>query len=423
MSGNTFGNRLKRAWSAFFNNRDPTMVPAYERGAYISSSRPDLPAITIANQRSIANAVYTRIATDCAQIPLIHARLDDLNRYVETIYDDLYYRLNESANVDQTGRALMQNAVHIMLDVGHVALVPIVCDKNPNDNDSFNIKELRAGTVVEWRPNYVKVKVFNEQLGKEQELYMKKEAVAIVQNPFYSVMNGPNSTLTRLSRKMALLDASDEANASGKLNMIIQLPYSINSPLRQQQAEKRAKLITRQLETNALGIAYADATEKITQLNRPLENNLVQEVKDLTAQFYTQLGITEAIMNGTADESQNLAYMTRIIEPILSSFADEIKRKFISKLGRTRYYNESVVFFREQFKLVSAENLSKFADTFARNAILTSNELRQIIGFPPSEDPSADVLANKNMPYDDQMLPEEGEEPMEEEYMEEPMEE
>lgn len=415
MSKNDFGIRLKKAWTAFFNNRDPTTLPAAEYGTHVSYSRPDLPAITLKNQRSIQNAVFTRIAVDCSQVKLIHARLDELDRYAETIYSDLNRCLNQSANIDQTGRALIQNAVHVMLDIGHVVIVPTVCSKNPNKTDSYEVEELRVGTVTEWRPTMVKVKVFNERYGRDEEIYLNKKFVAIIQNPFYQIMNAPNSTLARLSRKLALLDQSDEANASGKLNMIIQLPYTIKTELRENQATKRAKSITDQLANSPLGIAYTDGTEKITQLNRPLENNLVQEVKDLTAQFYAQLGITEALLNGTANEQENLSYTTRIIEPIMSAFADEMRRKWLSETARSRFYNQSIVFFRDPFKLVPANELAKVADSFTRNAIVTSNEFRQIIGLPPADDPNADVLANKNMPYQDQMLPEEGEE-MEEDY-------
>lgn len=405
-----FGIRLKKAWSAFFNNRDPTTLPVAEYGTHVSYSRPDLPAITIKNQRSIQNAIFTRISVDCSQVKLIHARLDELDRYAETIYSGLNICLNQSANIDQTGRALIQNAVHIMLDVGHVAIVPTVCTRNPNNYKSYGIRELRAGTVTEWRPTMVKVKIFNEKRGIEQEMYIKKNAVAIIQNPFYQIMNAPNSTATRLARKLALLDQCDEANASGKLNMIIQLPYTIKTTLKENQAEKRAKSITDQLTKSPYGIAYTDGTEKITQLNRPLDNNLVQEVKDLTTQYYAQLGITEALLNGTANEQENLSYTTRIIEPIMSAFADEMKRKWLSDTARSRYYNQSIVFFRDPFKLVPANELAKVADSFTRNAIVTSNEFRQIIGLPPADDPNADILANKNMPYQDQMLPEEEEE-------------
>ena len=410
MNKSDFGSRIKKAWDAFFNNRDPTQYTSVEYGTHVSSSRPDLPPISIRNQRSIANAVYTRISVDCAQVKLIHARRDDLDRYAETIYDELQECLSISANVDQTGRALIQNAVHVMLDSGHVAIVPTKTSANPAYTDSYKIYELRVGNIVEWRPQSVKVRLFNERRGITEEIYMPKKAVAIVQNPFFSVMNGPNSTLTRLSRKMALLDASDEANASGKLNMIIQLPYTVKTELRERQAEKRAKSIQDQLATSSLGIAYTDGTEKITQLNRPLENNLHDEVKDLTAQFYSQLGLTEDVMNGKATESENLAYTTRTIEPIMSAIADEMTRKFLSKTARSRFYNEAIVFFRDQFKLVPAAELAKIADSFTRNAIVTSNEFRQTIGLPPANDPNADILANKNMPYQDQVLGPAGEE-------------
>ena len=407
-----FGPRMKKAWDAFFNNRDPTQYTKTEVGTHVSYYRPDLPAISVRNQKSIANAVYTRISVDCAQVKLIHARLDDLDRYAETIHDSLNECLNFEANVDQTGRAFIQNAVHIMLDAGHVAIVPTRTSRNPNKYDSFEIYELRCGTVVEWRPNVVKVKIFNEERGIDQEIYMAKKAVAVIQNPFYSVMNAPNSTLTRLSRKMALLDSMDEEHASGKLNMIVQVPYSLKTELKEKQADARLKSIEKQLAMSPLGIAYIDQTEKVITLNRPLDNNLHEEVKDLTAQFYAQLGITENIMNGTAQESENLAYTTRIIEPIMSGFADEMRRKFISKTARSDYWHESIVYFREQFKLVPAAELAKIADAFTRNAIVTSNEFRQYIGLPPANDPNADILANKNMPYADQMLPgEEGMDP------------
>ena len=390
------GNRIQNAWNAFFN-RDRTeeyRVSRWEFGAS-SSVRPDRLKLISGNERTIINAIETRIAVDVASIKIIHARLDDNGRFKETINSGLNSCLTLSANLDQTGRSFIQDIAMSTLDEGCVAVVPVDTDVDPKNTDSYEILTMRVGKIIEWRPYHVKVHLYNERTGRYEDILLQKEKVAIVENPFYSVMNEPNSTLKRLNRKLILLDAVDEQNSSGKLNMIIQLPYVVKTEQRREQAENRRKEIERQLVESKYGIAYTDGTEKITQLNRSLENNLLNQIQFLTSMLYGQLGITEEIMNGTADEKTMLNYNNRTIEPLASAITDEFERKFLTPTGRTQH--QAVMYFREPFKLVPINDIAEIADKFTRNAILSSNELRGLIGFKPVDDPKADELRNKNL--------------------------
>lgn len=392
MDENTFGTRLKHAWNAFFN-RDPTMIyPGYS-GGY--SYKPDRPRLSRGNERSIATAVYNRIAMDAASISIQHVRLDENNRFIETIQSGLNNCLTLSANVDQTGRAFIQDAVLTMLDEGCVALVPVDTTVNPNLTGSYDIETIRTGKIVEWFPKHVRVSVYNEEKGKREDIIVPKSTVAIVENPLYAVVNEPSSTMQRLIRKLVLLDAIDEQSGSGKLDLIIQLPYVIKTPARKAQAEERRKDIEMQLSGSKYGIAYTDGTEHITQLNRPVENNLMKQIEFLTSMLYSQLGITQTILDGTADEKTMLNYYNRTIEPIVSAIIDEMKRKFLTKTARSQL--QSIMMFRDPFKLVPVTEIATIADTFTRNEIMSSNEVRQIIGMKPSNDPKADELRNKNL--------------------------
>lgn len=392
MDENTFGTRLKHAWNAFFN-RDPTMIyPGYS-GGY--SYKPDRPRLSRGNERSIATAVYNRIAMDAASISIQHVRLDENNRFIETIQSGLNTCLTLSANVDQTGRAFIQDAVLTMLDEGCVALVPVDTTVNPNLTGSYDIETIRTGKIVEWFPKHVRVSVYNEEKGKREDIIVPKSTVAIVENPLYAVVNEPSSTMQRLIRKLVLLDAIDEQSGSGKLDLIIQLPYVIKTPARKAQAEERRKDIEMQLSGSKYGIAYTDGTEHITQLNRPVENNLMKQIEFLTSMLYSQLGITQTILDGTADEKTMLNYYNRTIEPIVSAIIDEMKRKFLTKTARSQL--QSIMMFRDPFKLVPVTEIATIADTFTRNEIMSSNEVRQIIGMKPSNDPKADELRNKNL--------------------------
>lgn len=392
MDENTFGTRLKHAWNAFFN-RDPTMIyPGYS-GGY--SYKPDRPRLSRGNERSIATAVYNRIAMDAASISIQHVRLDENGRFIETIQSGLNNCLTLSANVDQTGRAFIQDAVLTMLDEGCVALVPVDTTVNPNLTGSYDIETIRTGKIVEWFPKHVRVSVYNEEKGKREDIIVPKSTVAIVENPLYAVVNEPSSTMQRLIRKLVLLDAIDEQSGSGKLDLIIQLPYVIKTPARKAQAEERRKDIEMQLSGSKYGIAYTDGTEHITQLNRPVENNLMKQIEFLTSMLYSQLGITQTILDGTADEKTMLNYYNRTIEPIVSAIIDEMKRKFLTKTARSQL--QSIMMFRDPFKLVPVTEIATIADTFTRNEIMSSNEVRQIIGMKPSNDPKADELRNKNL--------------------------
>ncbi|MCD8119750.1 MAG: phage portal protein [Lachnospiraceae bacterium] len=388
----SFGSRLKHAWNAFFN-KDPT---SYYRDIGAGNAiRPDRPRFSRGNERSIVTSVYNRISMDAAAIDLFHVRLDENGRYLETIDSGLNNCLTIEANADQTGRAFLQDIVMSMLDEGCVAILPTDTDTDPDASGSFRIDEMRVGKILEWYPAHVRIRAYNEHTGKKEDITMPKSAVAIVENPFYAVMNEPNSTLQRLIHKLNLLDVVDEQTSSGKLDLIIQLPYVIKTEARRKQAEIRRKDIENQLAGSQYGIAYTDGTEKITQLNRAVENNLLSQIEYLTSMLYSQLGITQEIMNGTADEKAMLNYYSRTIEPILAAIADEMKRKFLTKTARSQ--RQSIEFFRDPFKLVPVADLAELSDKLTRNEILTSNEVRQIIGMKPSNDPNADELRNKNL--------------------------
>lgn len=383
--------RIQRGWNAF-RNRDPTTdYRDYGESYYY---RPDRPMFTRGNERSIATSVYNRIALDASSIMIQHVRLDKNGRFSSVINSGLNNCLNLDANLDQTGRAFLQDAVMSMLDEGCVALVPVITDENP-DTSSYDIFSMRTGRIIEWHPAHVKVRAYNELTGRKEDLILSKSTVAIVENPLYAVINEPNSTMQRLIRKLSLLDVTDEQTASGKLDLIIQLPYVIKTPARQQQAEDRRKAIEMQLASSKYGIAYTDGTERITQLNRPAENNLMKQIEYLTNLLYSQLGITQTIMDGTADDKTMLNYYSRTIEPIVSAIVDELKRKFLTKTARSQ--GQSIMFFRDPFKLVPVNDLAELADKFTRNEIMTSNEIRQIVGMKPSDDPKADELKNSNI--------------------------
>ena len=405
---NTIGSRLKHAWNAF-TNKDPTPYYSSYGGG---SSRPDRPRLHGGNERSIVTSVYNRIAMDAAAVSIRHIRTDDNNQFLETINSGLNTCFNLEANIDQTGRLFLQDAVMSMLDEGCVALVPIDTTMNPLLTNSYDIQTMRTAKILQWTPTHVQVRVYNDKTGLKEDVYVAKSTVAIIENPLYAVINEPNSTMQRLIRKLNLLDSIDEQSSYGKLDLIMQLPYVIKTEARQQQAEKRMKDIEQQLSGSKYGIAYTDGTEKITQLNRPIGNNLMGQIEYLTSMLYSQLGITQSILDGTADERTMLNYHNRTIEPIVSSITDESKRKFLTKTARSQ--NQSITFFRDPFKLVPVNDLSEIADKFTRNEILSSNEVRQIIGMKPSADPKADELRNKNLttPVDPNAVnPEQGGQP------------
>lgn len=387
------GSRVKRAWNAFLN-RDPPSDRNYSYyGGY--SYRPFYDRKGRAIDKTIITAILSRIAVDASSITIQHVKLDENGRYDETINSDLNACFNLSANIDQTGRAFIQDIVLSMLEEGVVAVVPVDTDLNPMTTDSYKIYSMRVGTIMEWFPNHVRVRLYNDRTGEKEEITLPKRMVAIVTNPFYAVMNEPNGTMQRLIRKLNLLDAVDEQSSSGKLDLIIQLPYVIKNDLRRQQAEERRKQIEDQLTGSKYGIAYTDGTERITQLNRSLDNNLLAQVEYLTNMAHSQLTITQEIMNGTADETAMTNYYSRTIEPIVSAIVDEFKRKFLTKTARSQ--NQSIVFFRDPFKLVPIGTVADMADKFTRNEIMSSNEFRQVIGLKPSQDPAADELRNKNL--------------------------
>lgn len=387
-----FVDRIQRGWNAF-RNRDPTQD--FRDSGMTYYYRPDRPRFTRGNERSIITSVLNRIALDVSAIDIFHVKLDKNGRFLTMIESGLNNCLTLSANADQTGRAFKQDAVMSMLDEGCVAIVPVDTSIDPNKSDSYQIDTMRVGKIIQWRPQYVQVRLYNEQTGKKEELWLPKRSVAIIENPLYAVMNEPNSTMQRLIKKLALLDVTDEQTASGKLDLIIQLPYVIKTEARRQQAESRRKDIEMQLAGSKYGIAYTDGTERITQLNRSVENNLMKQVEYLTNQLYSQLGITQAILDGTADEKTMLNYYSRTIEPIISAIVDEMKRKFLTKTARTQ--RQSIQFFRDPFKLVPVGDIAEIADKFTRNEIMTSNEIRQIVGMKPSDDPKADELRNSNI--------------------------
>lgn len=397
----SFADRLSHAWNAFLG-RDPTNdLVQYKDLGYGAFYQPDRPRLTMGNDRSIVNAIYNRISVDVADRKIIHAETDDNGRFKKEVNSDLNNCLKLSANIDQTGRALIEDAVITMLDAGVVVLVPIITDVNPNTN-AFDIKDMRVGRVLEWYPKHVKISVYNEIVGQKQDIIVDKKTVAIIENPFYSIMNDRNSVLQRLIRKLNLLDAIDEQSGSGKLDLIIKLPYTIRNDARKAQAEERRKDIENQLANSKYGIAYADTTESITQLNRPVENNIMKQVEYLTSMLYSQLGMPESVFNGTADEQTMLNYINRTIEPILAAITLEMTRKFLSTNARTR--GQKIIFIEEPFKLMTASNIANIADTLTRDEILSSNELRAQLGFRPVDDPRADELRNKNLNATDQQL-------------------
>lgn len=399
---NSFTSRLKHAWNAFFN-KDPTDY--YKNVGTSYTYRPDRPRLTRGNERSIVTSVYNRIGLDASSVSIQHVRLDENNRFLSVIDSGLNNCLTVEANIDQTGRAFIQDIVMSMLDEGSVAIVPVDTTFNPEITGSYDILSMRTGQILEWYPSHVKVRVYNEKTGRKEDIVVPKNTVGIVENPLYAVINEPNSTMQRLIRKLNLLDVVDEQSSSGKLDLIIQLPYVIKTEARRQQAENRRKDIENQLAGSKYGIAYTDGTERITQLNRSVENNLMKQIEYLTSMLYSQLGITQSILDGTADDKTMLNYYNRTIEPILSAIVDEMKRKFLTKTARSQL--QSISFFRDPFKLVPVNEISEIADKFTRNEIMTSNEIRQIVGMKPSDDPKADELRNKNLsqPKDDQTDP------------------
>ena len=410
--------RFRNAWNAFMG-RDPTPT-MLNYGVYGGTyQRPDRTQLSYGNDKSIVTAIYNRIAIDVSQIVIRHVRVDENDQYQETIPSKLNDCITLDANLDQTGKAFFQDLVMSLFDEGCVAVVPTDTTENPKFTDGYDILSMRVGKILEWYPTSIKVEVYNENTGKKEKIVCLKKYTAIIENPFYAIMNEPNSVLRRLIRKLNLLDAVDEQSSAGKLDLIIQLPYTIRNETRKKQAEERRENIERQLAGSKYGIAYADATEHITQLNRPVENNLMNQITYLTTMLYGQLGISEDLLNGKADEQTMLNYFNTTIEPILSSIVDEFKRKFLSKTARTQ--KQSIMFFREPFKLVPVNNIADIADKFTRNEILSSNEIRGIIGFRPSDDPKANELINSNLNQSNEEEPEEGYED-DEEYDEEQLE-
>ena len=386
-------SRIKHGWNAFVNNRDPTNL--YRDMGMSYGYRPDRVRFSRGNERTIVTAIYNKIALDVASIDIRHVLLDENDRFIGFKQSGLDNCLTLEANIDQTGRAFKQDIVMSMFDEGCVAMVPVDTTDDPTITGAYDIETMRTGKILEWAPTQVRVQVYNDRTGKKEEIWLPKKAVGIVENPPYAVVNEPSSTMQRLIRKLNLLDAIDEQSGSGKLDLIIQLPYIIKTEARRQQAEQRRKDIETQLAGSQYGIAYTDGTERITQLNRPVENNLMKQIEFLTSMLYSQLGITQSILDGTADEKTMLNYNNRTIEPIVSAIVDEMKRKFLTKTARSQ--RQSIAFFRDPFRLVPVNDLAEIADKFTRNEILTSNEIRQIIGMKPSKDPKADQLVNSNI--------------------------
>lgn len=388
----SFTDRLQHAWNAF-TERDPT--PSYSYMTNVSTLRPDRSRLIRGGERSIVNSVITRIALDVAAVSFKHARVDDNGRYLGALDTELNKCLTFEANRDQTGRAFIQDVVMSMLDEGCVAIVPTDTTISPKKSEAYQINSMRTGKILEWAPAHVKVRVYNENTGLKEELVLPKSMVAIIENPLYSVMNEPNSTLQRLIRKLALLDNVDEQSSAGKLDIIVSLPYAIKTEARKRQAEARRKEIEAQLAGSKYGIAYTDGTEKITQLNRSLENNLMKQIEYLTSTLYSQLGLTTKVFDGTADDKEMLNYYDRTIEPILAAIATEMERKFLTKTARTQ--KQRIYYYRDPFKLVPANEIAEIADKFTRNEIMSSNEIRQLIGLTPVNSPQADELRNKNL--------------------------
>jgi hypothetical protein len=388
----SFGSRLKHAWNVFLN-KDPTDYGGSYGTSYFY--RPDRPRFSHGNERSIVTAIFNRIALDAASITIQHVKLDKNGWFSSVVDSGINKCLNLEANTDQTGRAFIQDAVMSMLDEGCIAIVPVETDMNPTVTGGYDITNMRVGKILEWKPESVRVRLFNETTGVKQDIPVPKKLTAIIENPLYAVINEQNSTMQRLIRKLNLLDAIDEQSGSGKLDLVIQLPYVIKTDARRKEAEKRAADIESQLSGSKYGIAYTDGTEHITQLNRPVENNLMKQIEYLTSMLYSQLGITQAVMDGTADEKTMLNYFNRTIEPIVSAIVDEMKRKFLTKTARTQRH--TIMYFRDPFRLVPIDNVAEIADKFTRNEILSSNEVRQKIGMKPSDDPRANELSNKNL--------------------------
>lgn len=410
-------DRLQHGWNAFMN-RDPT--DGHEYGTVTYSYRPDRVRFSGGNEKTIVTSIYNRIAIDAAAVDIKHVRLDENDRYIETIESGLNTCLNVEANLDQTGRSFLHDVYASVLDEGYIAIVPVETTLNPKITGSYDITSMRTGKILEWRADSVKVRLYNEWTGKKEDIWVPKRNTAIIENPLYAVINEKNSIMQRLIRKLNLLDAIDEQSGSGKLDLIIQLPYAVKTDLKRQQAERRRKDVEDQLANSKYGIAYADSTERITQLNRPVENNLMKQIEYLTSMLYSQLGITQAVMDGTADEKTMLRYYNATIEPFVAAVVDEIKRKFLTKTARSQH--QSIMYFRDPFSLVPVNDIAEIADKFTRNEIMTSNEIRQVIGMKPSDDPKADQLINSNIaqPLESQeQYGELGEQPLNEEPIDE----
>lgn len=386
-----FINRLQHGWNAFMSRDHPD----YHPGSVTYSYRPDRVRFSGGNERTIVTSIYNRIAIDAAAVDIKHVRLDENDRYMETIESGLNICLNVEANIDQTGRSFLQDVYASVLDEGYIAIVPIETTLNPNVTSSYDILSMRTGKILEWRADAVKVRLYNDRTGKKEDIWVPKRNAAIIENPLYAVINEKNSIMQRLIRKLSLLDAIDEQSGSGKMDLIIQLPYTVRTELKREQAEKRRKDIENQLMNSKYGIAYADSTERITQLNRSVENNLMKQIEYLTSMLYSQLGITQAVMDGTADEKTMLRYYNATIEPFVATVVDELKRKFLTKTARSQH--QSIQYFRDPFSLVPVNDIAEIADKFTRNEIMTSNEIRQVIGMKPSDDPKADQLVNSNI--------------------------
>lgn len=394
----SIGSRFRRAWNVF-RNRDLKADMSWQLG-YGDSRRADRVVLSSNNEKTIVNAIYNRIALDVAALKFRHVRLDENGRFKEEMGTNLNEVLSVEANIDQSGRAFIHDLALSMIDEGVVAAVPVETSEDPEVSNSYDIYQMRVGPIVEWYPQHVKVHLYNSMTGQHQDMTFRKKDVAILENPFYAVMNAPNSTLQRLIRKLRILDVIDEQAGSGKLDLIIQLPYTIRSEARQQQAEIRRKSVEDQLAGNKLGIAYIDSTEKVIQLNRSVENNLLKQVEYLTSMLYSQLGLNQGILDNTADEQTQLSYSNKIIEPIASTITDEFKRKFLTKTARSQ--GQSIMFFTEPFRMTPTAQMADLADKLTRNEILTSNEVRQIIGMKPSTDPKADELRNSNLNHPDE---------------------
>ena len=390
-----FLDRLKHAWNAFNQETEIPAGPRFQNLGLSSFYRPDRLYLSRGNERSIITSVYTRIAMDCSSIVIKHVKVDDRGRYIEDVKSGLNYCLTSEANKDQISKSFIQDIVLSMFDEGCVAIVPVDTTIDPLISSSYEINTMRVGRILQWYPDNIQVEVYNDKIGLKEQLTLPKKMVAIVENPFYSVMNEKNSTLQRLIRKLNILDAIDEQSGAGKLDLIIQLPYVIKTEARRQQAELRRKDIEDQLAGSKYGIAYTDGTEKVVQLNRPVDNNLMSQIEFLTSMLYSQLGITQSILDGTADEKTMVNYMNRTVEPIISAIVDSMKVKFLTKTARTQH--QTIMYFTNPFKLISVSSLAEIADKFTRNEIMSSNEIRQVIGMAPVDDPRADELRNKNL--------------------------